>query len=82
MSTTTRRFIVMQAPVYCPYCGEVHIDEERNGQRWDRRGHTTHRCQSCGSDFDVFVSGMRPLSLGEMIHEAMASAKARQEVQS
>ena len=54
----TVRFLVIRIPLYCPYCGAHHVDESRNGERWDRRGHTTHRCQSCGSDFDVYASGM------------------------
>lgn len=28
-----------------------------NGEKWDRRAHTTHRCQACGKDCDVYVSG-------------------------
>lgn len=49
--------LVIPVKLFCPYCGSRHIDAERNGEKWHRRAHTTHRCQSCGGDFDVFVSG-------------------------
>lgn len=49
--------LIIQAKLFCPYCGARHVDEERNGEKWHRRAHTTHRCQSCGGDFDVYVSG-------------------------
>lgn len=49
--------LVISAPLYCPHCGKRHVDETRNSERWDRRAHTTHRCQNCMQDFDVFVSG-------------------------
>ncbi len=51
--------LIIDHKLFCPYCGERHVDEMRNGQRWERRAHTTHRCQVCGQDFDVFVSGGR-----------------------
>jgi len=49
--------LIIPLKLWCPYCGVRHIDEPRDGQRWERRAHTTHRCQGCGKDFDVFVSG-------------------------
>lgn len=49
--------IIIPIKLWCPHCGARHIDETRNGERWDRRAHTTHRCQNCGGDFDVYVSG-------------------------
>lgn len=49
--------LIINAKLWCPHCGARHIDEERNGEKWQRRAHTTHRCQGCGGDFDVFVSG-------------------------
>jgi hypothetical protein len=52
--------LIINAPLWCPHCGARHIDEERNGEKWHRRAHTTHRCQSCGGDFDVYVSGEAP----------------------
>lgn len=53
------RKVIMPAALFCPYCGARHLDETRGGERWDRRAHTTHRCQAngCGRDFDVYVSG-------------------------
>ena len=51
--------LIIPAVLFCPHCGASHIDELRNGERWDRRAHTTHRCQSCGGDFDVYVKGVR-----------------------
>ena len=54
--------IIVPLPLWCPHCGARHVDETRDGERWDRRAHTTHRCQNadCGKDFDVFVSGAKP----------------------
>lgn len=52
--------IILDAPLWCPHCGERHVDEERDGEKWQRRAHTTHRCCGCGGDFDVFVSGEAP----------------------
>lgn len=49
--------IIIDAKLFCPHCGERHIDESRNGEKWHRRAHTTHRCQKCSGDFDVYVSG-------------------------
>lgn len=61
--------IIIDAPLFCPHCGARHVDESRNGEKWHRRAHTTHRCQSCGGDFDVYVSGQAPdedLELGQI----------------
>lgn len=55
MSDLVRQII--PAKLWCPNCGERHIDEERDGEKWHRRAHTTHRCQGCGQDWDVYVSG-------------------------
>lgn len=52
--------IIIDAVLYCPHCGVRHVDESRNGEKWHRRAHTTHRCQSCSKDFDVYVSGQAP----------------------
>ncbi len=52
--------IIVDAPLYCPHCGARHVDESRNGEKWHRRAHTTHRCQACRRDFDVYVSGEAP----------------------
>lgn len=49
--------IIIAMKLFCPHCGARHIDETRNGEKWDRRAHTTHRCQKCNGDWDVFVSG-------------------------
>jgi len=49
--------LIIEYRLFCPYCGVRHVDETRKGERWDRRAHTTHRCQNCGEDFDVYVSG-------------------------
>lgn len=49
--------IIIDAVLFCPHCGARHVDEARNGEKWHRRAHTTHRCQACGGDFDVYVSG-------------------------
>ncbi len=49
--------LIIIAQMWCPHCGVQHVDEDRNGERWSRRAHTTHRCQGCGQDFDVYVSG-------------------------
>lgn len=49
--------LIIPIKLWCPHCGVTHIDETRGGERWDRRAHTTHRCQDCGGDFDVYVSG-------------------------
>lgn len=49
--------IIIDAVLFCPHCGARHVDEARNGEKWHRRAHTTHRCQKCGGDFDVYVSG-------------------------
>lgn len=49
--------IIIDAVLFCPHCGARHVDESRNGEKWHRRAHTTHRCQACGGDFDVYVSG-------------------------
>ena len=49
--------LIIETALYCPHCGERHVDETRNDERWDRRAHTTHRCQNCKLDFDVYVSG-------------------------
>lgn len=53
--------IIVELKLWCPNCGAQHVDETRNGERWDRRAHTTHRCQSCSKDFDVYVSGAKPV---------------------
>lgn len=52
--------IIIDAVLFCPHCGANHVDEDRNGEKWHRRAHTTHRCQSCGKDFYVYVSGQAP----------------------
>ena len=52
--------VIIDAVLFCPHCGARHVDEARNGEKWHRRAHTTHRCQSCGRDWDVFVSGQAP----------------------
>ena len=52
--------IIIDAVLFCSHCGTRHVDESRNGEKWHRRAHTTHRCQSCGGDFDVYVSGQAP----------------------
>jgi len=52
--------IIIDAVIFCPHCGARHVDEDRNNEKWTRRAHTTHRCQSCHQDFDVFVSGQKP----------------------
>ncbi len=66
---TQRIQIIIAVKLWCPTCGARHIDETRNGERWDRRAHTTHRCQSCGQDWDVYVSGapdaVESLTVGE-----------------
>jgi transposase-like protein len=49
--------VIIPVKLFCPYCGARHVDESRNSEKWDRRAHTTHRCQSCGKDWDVYVSG-------------------------
>jgi DNA-directed RNA polymerase subunit RPC12/RpoP len=49
--------LIIDAVLFCPHCGDRHVDEARNGEKWHRRAHTTHRCQDCGRDFDVYVSG-------------------------
>lgn len=59
--------IIIDAVLFCPHCGANHVDEERNGEKWHRRAHTTHRCQACGRDFDVYVSGQaQPAASGEV----------------
>lgn len=58
--------IILDAVLFCPHCGGRHIDESRNGEKWHRRAHTTHRCQHCGQDFDVYVSGAEPAAPVEM----------------
>lgn len=55
--TTQLPKLIVPLRIFCPYCGVRHIDASRNGEKWDRRAHTTHRCQGCSKDFDVFVSG-------------------------
>lgn len=50
--------IIIPLKIFCPHCGERHIDDRRDSERWERRAHTTHRCQQCAMDFDVFVSGV------------------------
>lgn len=49
--------MILAVRIFCPRCGARHVDETRDGERWDRRAHTTHRCQGCEQDFDVYVSG-------------------------
>lgn len=49
--------IIVPYRVFCPHCGARHVDETRNGERWDRRAHTTHRCQACFQDWEITVSG-------------------------
>ncbi len=57
--------VIIPCKLFCPYCGVQHVDEIRDGERWDRRAHTTHRCQACGEDFDVYVSGIQtPVDAG------------------
>lgn len=56
---------MIKVRLHCPHCGSRHVDAERNGERWDRRAHTTHRCQDCGEDFDVYVSGATDEELKE-----------------
>jgi len=72
--------IIIDAALFCPHCGARHVDEARNGEKWHRRAHTTHRCQACGGDFDVYVSGQAPPSptdLVEMINEGLGRAGIR-----
>jgi hypothetical protein len=47
--------IIIDAALFCPHCGARHVDG--GDDKWHRRAHTTHRCQACGKDFDVYVSG-------------------------
>lgn len=49
--------IIVPIDLFCPYCGKRHVDENRNGIDWHKKAHTTHRCQHCGKDFDVYASG-------------------------
>ena len=65
MSAMVRQIIPVK--LWCPHCGTRHVDEERKGEKWHRRAHTTHRCQGCGRDWDVYVSGApnEPASLKE-----------------
>lgn len=51
--------LVIPARLWCPYCGERHVDSEQLGEKWYRRAHTTHRCRNeyCLREFDVFVYG-------------------------
>lgn len=49
--------VIIDAKLFCQHCGARHVDESRNGEKWHRRAHTTHRCQKCGKDWDVYVSG-------------------------
>lgn len=49
--------VIIPIKLFCPHCGAQHVDEERNGEKWQRRAHTTHRCQGCGRDWDVYASG-------------------------
>lgn len=44
--------VIIPIKLWCPYCGTRHIDKERNGEKWHRRAHTTHRCQGCGKDWE------------------------------
>lgn len=57
MSTTQLLKLIIPVKLFCPYCGARHIDETRLNEKWDRRAHTTHRCQTCFGDFDAYVSG-------------------------
>ena len=72
--------LIIPVALWCPYCGARHVDETRKGEGWDRRAHTTHSCQKCGEDFDVYVSG-KPRAddfadTGDIISRAWAGASA------
>lgn len=71
--------LIINAKLFCPYCGFPHVDEERNGEKWNRRAHTTHRCQGCGGDFDVYVSGASAFSMSrdQAVEIARRHAKAK-----
>lgn len=49
--------VIIPVPLWCPHCGLRHVDHERAHVPWHKRAHTTHRCQGCGMDWDVYVSG-------------------------
>lgn len=55
--------VVPEGPIpallYCPECGELHVDE----YEWAKRPHKTHQCQSCGCEwrpFSVATVGIDP----------------------
>ncbi len=64
--------IIVPAKLFCPHCGERHVEWDGGdpNMRWERRAHTTHRCRSCGGDFDVYVGGASDEDLNERHEEA------------
>lgn len=68
--------VIIDAVLFCPHCGARHVDESRNGEKWHRRAHTTHRCQACGGDFDVYVSGQSP---GHVVRDPVGQADSSAE---
>lgn len=34
--------------LYCPHCGELHVDEPNAEKGWDNPPHRSHECQLCG----------------------------------
>lgn len=47
-----RHILIERAPInmllFCPHCGEQHIDDPQPEKGWDNPPHRSHECQFCG----------------------------------
>lgn len=64
--------------LYCPECGEMHIDEGE----WATRPHKTHQCQKCKHEwrpFSVPTVGVAPATEPKIVHHRSCHTCAHQE---
>lgn len=62
--------------LWCPACGEYHVDREE----WATRAHKTHRCEHCGHEWEPFgfhTLGVPPFELDDRLMDLrMRAGKA------
>lgn len=69
---TAAQQTIIPTLLWCPECGEQHIDEGE----WETRPHKTHQCQSCGHEwrpYEVPTRGVRD----EKAQQAQRDAEQR-----
>ncbi len=55
--------------LFCPACGEQHIDAPNPRESWTNPPHRTHQCEKCGQEWrpaDVATNGVGALKTAEI----------------